>query len=188
MQPFSMLKYMAKIGRRSIPMALTAELLLKSKPKIMIETGTMRSLNWQGDGCSTVIWSDLAEYLDSKFYTVDISEENIDFALENTSKPLIAVISDSIEFLKEFDKPIDFLYLDSFDLDTKDPFPAMEFNLMEFKAAEDKLHDKSIVLIDDSHGTLDNPSGKAGITAQYMLKSNWKCLYYGAQALFIKNV
>ena len=185
-------EFFSKLALRTPTMKMAVQLMLNRKPKTLIETGTMRphisgELNWRGDGCSTVLFSVLAEYLDADFWTVDISEESIKFAAANTNKPAYFIVEDSIKFLKEFDKPIDFLYLDSYDFDPKNPRPAQEHNLNEYKAAEDKLHQNSILMIDDSHGTLEYPSGKAGLTTHHLLKNGWVCLMYAHQALFVRK-
>ena len=45
--------------------------------KVWIETGTSRfgNRNCRGDGCSTVLFSELASYRDAKFYSIDIDSE-----------------------------------------------------------------------------------------------------------------
>jgi hypothetical protein len=59
-----------------------------------------------------------------------------------------------VDFLGNFNKycqtKIDLVYLDSFDIDWKNPFPAMQHGLKEFKAVEKYLKVGSVIVIDDT--------------------------------------
>ena len=56
-------------------------------------------------------------------------------------------IDDSINFLRNFKSKIDLLYLDSFD--GHDVQRASKHQLEEAKSSIDKLHEKSLILLDD---------------------------------------
>ena len=126
--------------------------------KTIVETGTARGktkfffikrYNWK-DGMSTPMFAEYAKFANGKLHTCDISSENIDNAKKFTieySNYIEFYIKDSLDFLKEFKYPIDLLYLDS--LDGHDPIAASNHQLMEAKIAIKKLHDKSLVLLDD---------------------------------------
>ncbi len=87
-------------------------------------------------------------------FSVDISESHIAIA-EKASTPatflenLHFILQDSVEFLGNFEGAIDFLYLDSYDYDEKNPGPPQQHCLNEIVAASCKLHDGSVVMIDD---------------------------------------
>lgn len=157
--------------------------------KTFVETGTTRKEdNWAGDGQSTLVFGDYCKNFGGKITTCDIDQECIDTCKTITKKlkkHIKYVCGDSINFLKKLKGQIDFLYLDSYDFDKNDPDPARNHNLEEFKAAEDKLHDKSIVLIDDTGNHIDQGKGK--ITIQYMLQKGWKIIDHHYQTLLAKQ-
>ena len=126
--------------------------------KTIVETGTARGktkfffikkYNWK-DGMSTPMFAEYAKFNKGKLYTCDISPENIRNAKKFTSdfsEYIEFYIKDSLVFLKEFEDPIDLLYLDS--LDGHDPIAASNHQLKEAQIAIKKLHDKSLILLDD---------------------------------------
>ncbi len=102
--------------------AIALDLLSDRKAAIIVETGTSRYglSNCLGDGCSTIIFAEWARNNGGKLYSVDINAINLQNAAEALGdlRPIVHLVhSDSIEFLKNFNQPIDFLYLDSYDLD-----------------------------------------------------------------------
>jgi len=134
------------------------EISIERKLKIFVETGTSRGKkkfiffkkkNWK-DGMSTLMFADFANQINGELHSCDISKENIDNARSFTSKfreNTFFYISDSVIFLKNFKKKIDFLYLDSFD--GHDTELASIHQLNEAKASIDKLGENSLVLLDD---------------------------------------
>ena len=92
------------------------------------------------------------------------------------------VCSDSVSFLQNFGKTIDFLYLDSYDFDVDNPFPSQHHHLLEISAAYPFLNENSIVLIDDCdlpHG------GKGKLAIQFLMQRGWQVLMSGYQVLLI---
>ena len=73
---------------------------------------------------------------------------------------------DSVNFLKNFDKKIDFLYLDSLDGFYKN---SSEHQLNEIKFAIDKLHEKSLVLLDDK-------GQKTNLSIKFMIERKFKVI------------
>ena len=136
----------------------TFKICLERNHKTIVETGTARGktkfffikrYNWK-DGMSTPMFGDYAKFVNGILHTCDISEENINNAKKFTSgysKYIEFYIKDSLEFLREFKYSIDLLYLDS--LDGHDPVAASNHQLMEAQIAIEKLHDKSLILLDD---------------------------------------
>ncbi|MCH9631313.1 MAG: hypothetical protein S4CHLAM37_13350 [Chlamydiia bacterium] len=152
------------------------ELLNQRKAKIIVETGTSRfgDRGYVGDGGSTIIFGHWALNNDATLYTVDISRENIiqaknatELFKENTHY----CVSDSIKFLKEFKSKIDFLYLDSFDYSFKNPYPSQAHHLKEIQVAYDKLHENSVIMIDDCNIRF---GGKGKLAIEFLLKRGWK--------------
>jgi len=94
------------------------EILFRNQGKIICETGTQRQEDDWGAGMSTTIFGKYCSLNGAKIYTVDNNARNMftSKALTEEFKDNIEyVLSDSVEFLGNFDRKIDLLYLDSFD-------------------------------------------------------------------------
>jgi predicted O-methyltransferase YrrM len=168
--------------------------------RTIVETGTTRQKhNWHGDGCSTIIYADFcAQFKNQKasphVWTCDISKENIEMCKEVTKEykeHITYVVDDSINFLSKFDDPIDFLYLDSYDASKGKDILASEHNLKEAKISIDKLHESSVILLDDSRVNGEK-IGKGIYSIPYLKDNGWKLLNekWGGlqcQALFVRE-
>lgn len=160
----------------------------------MIETGTIRMADdMAGGGYSTLLYGDYAQKYGKKFWTVDILPEAIELSQKETegfNTNTNFVIGDSVKFLEEFPEQIDFLYLDSMDCPEEDAedSPALQASqqhqLNEVKAAYDKLHDKSVILLDDNN--FDN-GGKCKLTVPFLIEKGWIVLMADKQVLLIKD-
>ena len=149
----------------------------KRQLKIFVETGISRGKkkflffvkkNWK-DGMSTLIFSNYAYIVSGHLYACDISQKNIDSAKKFTkkfSKFVTFFNENSLTFLENFQKKIDFLYLDSMDGHLPG---AAKHQLQEINCAENKLHSNSLVLLDDK-------DVKSALAIDYMLKNNFKIL------------
>ena len=160
----------------------------------IVETGTIRMLDdMAGGGYSTLIYGDYAQHYDKKFWTVDILPEAIELSKKETegfNKNTNFVISDSVEFLKNFPEKIDLLYLDSMDCPEYDEpespslMASQEHQLNEIKAAWDKLDKNSVILLDDNNFS---NGGKCKLSTQFLIDNGWTPLMADKQVLFIKN-
>ena len=149
----------------------------KRSHKIIVETGVARGKtkfffftrhNWK-DGMSTLIFSNYADYVGGHLYSCDIDQKNINNAKkfsQKFKKSITFVKDDSLNFLKKFKRKIDFLYLDALDGQFAE---ASRHQLKEIQCAEDKLHSKSLVLLDDKET-------KTNLSVEYMLKKNFKII------------
>src|SRR5579872_2715035 len=107
---------------------MALNLIKERQLKTMVETGTARcgKTNCLGDGCSTLIFSHCASKIGAMLYSVDIDPHAVDLARTATAPyadHLVFVCGDSCSFLAEFNQPIDFLYLDSYDYELDNPKP-----------------------------------------------------------------
>ena len=84
---------------------------------------------------------------------------------------------DSLNFLKTFQKKIDFLYLDSLDGQFKN---ASNHQLNEIKFAEKKLHNKSLVLLDDK-------GQKTNLSIEYMINNKFKIINETKQQVLLSK-
>jgi Methyltransferase domain len=186
----SLIDYLPKTDKRFASFDMAKNLIKQRQLYTWVETGTSRngSTNCIGDGCSTMVYSDFLTELDGELYSVDIDANAINCAKQALRKAKDRVhffVSDSIAFLEYFDKPIDFLYLDSYDFDLNNPTPSQIHHLKEIEAAYDKLHDNSVVMIDDCrlpHG------GKGKLIIDFLLQRGWKKVFDGYQVIMVKNV
>jgi hypothetical protein len=141
----------------------------------IVETGCLRKQdNWQGDGQSTLLWSEFRRYRGvGTFHSVDIDEDAVCAAkLITAEDPNTEIVRmDSVKYLRDRKVPIDILYLDSLDCDQSNPHPAALHCLMELTAAMPMLRRNSIVFVDDSPmGPGLKVQGKGLYVAEFMEK------------------
>jgi predicted O-methyltransferase YrrM len=164
-------------------------LLTERKARVLVETGTARkgSEGFSSDGGSTFLFAHWAMDHDGKLYSIDNDPRAIEKARSSVQAldPYIEFIcSDSLLFLQNSLEPIDFLYLDSYDFDVQDPFPSQMHHLKEIKAAYSKLHEKSIVMIDDCDLYL---GGKGLLVIDFLLENGWRIELFAYQAILVKE-
>ena len=145
--------------------------------KTFVETGVARGkqkfiffskINWK-DGMSTLIFSDFAKHVNGSLTSCDISQGNVNNARNFTKKNkdfINFVVEDSLKFLSEFNKKIDFLYLDSLD---GQYVGASKHQLEEIKIAKKNLHKNSLVLLDDK-------GDKTKLSIDFMIANNFRII------------
>lgn len=184
-------KYNFKRRRNSF--RLTMKMLKELNAKVLIETGVARKglQNTKYDGASTIVFGLWAKQNGAVLHSVDIDPVAIEEArkevkLNGLDEVVRLNVSDSIAFLERFSNQVDFLYLDSYDYPKRDPEgqkASREHHLKEIKAIESKLHENSILLIDDC----DKPGGGKGkLVIDYLKPLGWKVIYNGYQVLMKK--
>ncbi|MCH9612159.1 MAG: hypothetical protein S4CHLAM102_06430 [Chlamydiia bacterium] len=167
------------------------DLMEQREVKMIVETGTER---WQeakncfdGDGGGTIIFGHWASEHGAQMFSVDINPKHVEYARENTHQfrdNLTIVQGDSVSFLKTFDQEIDFLYLDSYDYDEKDPFSAQRHCMNEVLAAQDKLSKKAIIMIDDCNV---KGGGKGKVAIDYLLQNGWTRYRNAHQVILVRK-
>jgi len=108
---------------------------------------------------STLLWDSFVQKHGGQVFSVDLDKPSVDTTNKFTSSQCIVACSDSVKYLKHFNSPIDFLYLDSYDVNFLQPGPAALHHWREFQAVKHLLHPGSIVLIADTplnYNWLDN--------------------------------
>ncbi len=170
----------------------TLELLEKTNAKVIVETGTSRHglKGAKSNGAATIVFGKWAQRNKAELHSVDISEESIyhsrqEVIRQRLEDTVTLHLSDSVAFLRGFERPIDLLYLDSYDYsdtDTEIQQKSQQHHLDEFKAIEHRLHKNTIVLIDDCN--LPN-GGKGKLLVAYMLTKNWKIVMNAYQILLV---
>ena len=150
----------------------------KRNLKNFVETGVARGkvkfffftkINWK-DGMSTMIFSDYVKFMNGYLTSCDIEKKNIENAkkfINKKNKDFVKfVVDDSLNFLKNYDKEIDFLYLDSLDGHFEE---ASDHQLKEITIAYKYLHKNSLVLLDDK-------GSKTNLSIDYMKKNNLRII------------
>ena len=155
----------------------------------IVETGTARcgDTNFDGDGGFTILFGHWAFDRDAVMYSVDISESHIQIARDASipyHQNLHFVLQDSVEFLSDYPEEIDFLYLDSYDYDEKNPGPPQDHCLREIMAAYDKLHEDSIVMIDDCNIP---GGGKGKLAIEWLLNRGWRKVTNVHQVILVRR-
>lgn len=144
---------------------------------IIVETGTTRLAHKQGgDGHATRIFDAYVNYYDGEVYSVDIDKYACECAKQFVSDKSQIICSDSVEYLTTFTKPIDLLYLDSFDFNFQNPEPSMRHHLKEIQASINNLRSGSLIVIDDNkinHTML----GKGYYVKQFLLDKGCTILF-----------
>lgn len=169
--------------------------------ELIAEVGSQRTacddLDEEKDCCIDGHSSELFAKEGVDFYTCDISPDATKLVRDIlTSQNLMDKVkiyqADGIEFLKkcQFPKKIDLLYLDAWDVNPGEEYA--QNHLTAFLAAEPKLNDKHIILIDDTdiawsdtHGfRIDNTAkaGKGELLVPILLSKGYNLRWEGRQA------
>jgi hypothetical protein len=160
-----------------------------NQPIVIVETGCIRTPREEskiGDGWSTVNWEYYSKKTNSRTYVVDINDGHLNAAKQVVPESEFVTYTkqDSIEYLKQFDKKIDLLFLDSFDYcGPQENIDACHNHCLgEVKAAWDKLNEHCFILIDDVFG--DDYHGKGFLAIPYLLDNGFELVYlFDSQAL-----
>ena len=153
----------------------------------IVETGTIRSEeDFGGAGFFTYVAGTFVSRRGGKLHSVDLSPQNVAFAREWTAVFGASVSvheGDAVAFLANFAQPIDVLYLDS--LDTTEPGHA-DHAMRELEAALPKLHDRSLIVVDDTPWQTGRWIGKAARVVPWLVEHGWHIAYAGYQVVLWK--
>jgi len=181
-------------GKRRDTLRSTLALLEERGARVLVETGVARQglENTRGDGGSTIVFSLWASQNQAHLHAVDINSDNTARAAQAIEEYKLQdyvslYVSDSIEFLKSFEEQVDLLYLDSYDYDKRNisiQQLSQQHHLYEFQAIESRLHENTVVLIDDCNLP---GGGKGKLVIDYILSRGWKIYRYKYQAILVRR-
>tara|TARA_R110000868_G_scaffold273818_1_gene533052 strand:- start:722 stop:1324 length:603 start_codon:yes stop_codon:yes gene_type:complete len=140
-----------RLNKRSAGFQKIFDFLSTIKSPVIIETGTYREENnYEGDGCSTLLFDTFVDYHGGVVLSVDIDPEACELAKENTLFTEVHE-SDSVEFLGTLEGKVDLLYLDSYNIDdwNNDWAPAAH-HLKELFAAKNCIKNGTLIVVDDN--------------------------------------
>jgi hypothetical protein len=104
---------------------------------------------------STLLWDRFVNNFQGTLRSVDLNKKAVDFTNTKLSEKSKVICSDSLLYLPTLESEIDFLYLDSYDVDFLDPLLSAEHHLKEFNLVKHLLHKGSVILIDDTPKCVD---------------------------------
>lgn len=140
------------------------------KNPIIVETGTYREENnYEGDGCSTLLFDKYVECHGGDLISVDIDPKACALARKSTTEALV-LERDSVEALGEMEGKVDLLYLDSYNIDnwSNDWAPAAH-HLKELFAAKNIIRPGTLIVVDDNiHTTNGEVIGKGRLINELM--------------------
>jgi len=171
-----------------ITLKIALNLFLQSNGQTIVETGTQRMIDDPG-GCSTLLFGAFCKRYNTKLITVDNNPEHMETSKKATKEYaqwITYVLQDSVKFLREFNRHIDLLYLDSLDcpLPPADATESQQHNLRELQAAYDKLPKGAILLVDDNN--FEN-GGKTRLSKTYLKDTGeWQCILDYGQTLWLR--
>ena len=147
-----------RLNNRSDGFQKIFEYLADKKNPVIVETGTYREENnYEGDGCSTLLFDNFVDYHGGTVFSVDNDPKACQLAEENTCFTEV-IESDSVEFLGTLDGKIDLLYLDSYNIvNWNDDWAPAAHHLKELFAAKNCIKNGTLIVVDDN---LTTPSGK----------------------------
>lgn len=147
-----------RLGKRGPTFQKVFEYLETLEKPVIVETGTYREANnYEGDGCSTLLFDQYVAAHGGVLWSVDNDPKACDLAKSATDHAIV-VCQDSVEFLSTLQGEIDLLYLDSYNIiNWLDDWAPAAHHLKELFAARHCLKPGTLVVIDDNIVT---PQGK----------------------------
>ena len=136
---------------------------LKQDKITILETGTYREENnYEGDGCSTLLFDKYVETHNGKLLSIDIDPKACSLARSTTGSNTEIICADSVEELRYLTGKVDLLYLDSCNLklvqlpdgsiadDWLDDWMPAAHHLKELFAAKNIIKEGTLIVVDDN--------------------------------------
>lgn len=149
-------EYADKLGLRGETFRKAFEILeaMDKGRYSIVETGCARKDDWSQDGQSTLLFDRFVNHWDGAVRTVDIEQKACAYLRERVSAKVSVTCGDSVAYLRSLQQgeplDIDLLYLDSYDLDWRNPHPAALHHLHELCAVMPLLASGTLVMVDDT--------------------------------------
>ena len=139
------------LGLRELGFTRIFDHLNNIKDPVIVETGTVREdYNFEGDGCSTILFDNYISNKGGTLISVDIDPVACKNARTVTTNAEV-VEADSVEYLATLDGKVDLLYLDSFNIyNWLDDWKASAHHLKEIFAAKNVIKEGTLIVVDDN--------------------------------------
>jgi hypothetical protein len=143
-----------RLDKRQSSFEAVFDFLNGIKNPLIIETGTYREEdNYEGDGCSTLLFDKYIECHGGSLISIDIDPKACKLAREATTEALV-LERDSVEALSEMEGHVDLLYLDSYNIeDWNNDWAPAAHHLKELCAAKNVIHPGTLIVVDDNFVT-----------------------------------
>lgn len=140
-----------RLNKRSKGFQKIFDFLSGLNSPVIIETGTYREENnYEGDGCSTLLFDTFVDYHGGVVVSVDIDPKACQLAKKNTFFTEV-IESDSVEFLSTLEGKVDLLYLDSYNIaDWNNDWAPAAHHLKELFAAKNCIKEGTMIVVDDN--------------------------------------
>ena len=172
-----------RLGKRRDSFDTMFTFLGEFKYPTIVETGTYREQNnYEGDGCSTLLFDKYIECYGGNLISIDIDPKACQLARNATTEALV-IQRDSVEALGEMEGRVNLLYLDSYNIDdwNNDWAPAAH-HLKELFAAKNIILPGTLVVVDDNIlTTKGNLIGKGRLIYELMESLGIEPLIFGYQ-------
>ena len=126
-----------------------------------------------------------------EFHSVDLTLRHVEYAQSRVSDKTQIHCDDSIGFLwhvsnilKEEDRYVDLLYLDSYDYEASNPYPSMVHHVKEIAVILNRLRPGSMIAVDDNVGTGKDRMGKPKYVAELMESIGIPLVHEGLQLIW----
>ena len=159
-----------RLGKRRSSFETMFEFLGEIKHPTIIETGTYREENnYEGDGCSTLLFYKYIECHCGNLLSIDNDPKACQLARNATTEALV-IERDSVEALGEMEGRVDLLYLDSYNIeDWNNDWAPAAHHLKELFAAQNIIRPGTLIVVDDNIQTLSgNLIGKGRLINELM--------------------
>ena len=159
-----------RLNKRRTSFQTMFEFLSGIKHPTIIETGTYREENnYEGDGCSTLLFDKYIECHGGNLISIDNDPQACQLARNATTEALV-LESDSVEALGEMEGRVDLLYLDSYNIeDWNNDWAPAAHHLKELFAAKNIIRPGTLIVVDDNfQTTAGNLIGKGRLINETM--------------------
>tara|TARA_B100001939_G_scaffold348219_1_gene374309 strand:- start:9439 stop:10053 length:615 start_codon:yes stop_codon:yes gene_type:complete len=161
---------------------------------VIIETGTYRIAdNYEGDGCSTLLFDKYVECFGGEFHSIDIDPNACKMASENTTYTnvrqgdSIKILGEIATFYYQLNKEVDLLYLDSFNIpndEFKNDTISAVHHLKELFVARHIINSDTLVVVDDNIILDGHLRGKGRLIYEMMKAVGNEPVYTGYQLMW----
>ena len=159
-----------RLNKRRTSFETMFEYLSEIKHPTIIETGTYREEdNYEGDGCSTLLFDKYIECHGGTLISIDNDPRACQLARKATTEALV-LERDSVEGLGEMEGRADLLYLDSCNIkDWDNDWAPAAHHLKELFAAKNIICPGTLIVVDDNIQTITgNLIGKGRLINEVM--------------------
>lgn len=180
----------------------TIELLKSTGGKRILEIGSARQPISHditchdylccNDGHSTALFAASGLELDTVDINPNVTNISLGILKKYSTKICTATCCDGIDYIKKYNKKIDLLYLDAWDVDIPE---SPKKHLEAYLAAKNIMNDGCLVLIDDTDVDFCKdeivparsfPGGKGRLLSEILIKDGYSIVFTGRQTLFKK--